>query len=126
MNMISFTLPKDNESMLTFLALKGLSITKIAQSPKVIVTDDDEWIERFHIWYDYEESLVRQEMDELTDDAAMAVEVKKDSTFLMLKNQKQRELYLLSRYQVSSKRAQTIIELTKDELVTILSKPEAT
>lgn len=120
MNMISFTIPQENEGMLTFFALKGLSIVKIGQSPHVVVTDEDVYIERFHIWYNVEESLVKSEMEELTDDARLAVQVKKDDVFLTLKNAKQRELYLLARYQVSSKRATTIIELTKDEMVSLL------
>jgi hypothetical protein len=121
MNMVSFTIPPENEGMLTFFALKGLSIVKISQSPHVLLSGDGTYTERFHIWYNVEESLVRQEMEELTDDAKMAVQVKKDDVFLTLKNAKQRELYLLARYQVSSKRAQTIMELTKDEMVSLLS-----
>lgn len=120
MQMISFTVPKDNEGMLTFLALKGLSIVKISQSPHVVLQGDGTYVERFHIWYNIEENLVKLEMEELTDDARMAVQVKKDDVFQTLKNAKQRELYLLARYQVSSKRASTIIELTKDEMVSLL------
>ena len=78
----------------------------------------------FYIFYQDVKEELQQELSDFKNKLEQAKQVSIDERYHMLKNQKQRELFLLSEYFLSKTEAQDVMELLKPEIAKIISDSE--
>lgn len=78
----------------------------------------------FYIFYQDIKEELQQELGDFKNNLEIAKQVSTDERYYTLKNQKQRELFLLSEYFLSKTMAQDVIELLKPEIAKIISDSE--
>lgn len=78
----------------------------------------------FYIFYQDIKEELQQELGDFKNKLEQAKQVSMDERYHTLKNQKQRELFLLSEYFLSKTEAQDVIELLKPEIAKIISDSE--
>lgn len=78
----------------------------------------------FYIFYQDIKEELRQELGDFKNKLEQAKQVSMDERYHTLKNQKQRELFLLSEYFLSKTEAQDVIELLNPKLACIIKESE--
>lgn len=78
----------------------------------------------FYIFYQDIKEELQQELGDFKNKLEIAKQVSTDERYYTLKNQKQRELFLLSEYFLSKTEAQDVIEMLKSEIAKIISDSE--
>jgi len=78
---------------------------------KVTVVPHDETEDAVYILYETADEALSKEKEELKELDRVAQELERDEDYQMLRNTTQRELYLLTKYNVPSTTAKRIIEL---------------
>ena len=78
---------------------------------KVTVVPHDETEDAVYILYETADEALSKEKEELSELDKIAQEVEKDEGYQKLRNSTQREIYLLSKYDIPSTIAKRIIEL---------------
>ena len=78
----------------------------------------------FYIFYQDVKEELQQELSDFKNKLEQAKQVSMDERYHTLKNQKQRELFLLSEYFLSKTEAQDVMELLKPEIAKIISDSE--
>ena len=78
----------------------------------------------FYIFYQDIKEELQQELGDFKNKLEIAKQVSRDERYYTLKNQKQRELFLLSEYFLSKTEAQDVTELLKPEIAKIISDSE--
>ena len=92
------------------LANEFLSDPNIAVK-KVFIAPHDETEDAVYILYETADEVLSKEKEELSELDRVAQELERDEDYQMLRNTTQRELYLLTKYNVPSTTAKRIIEL---------------
>lgn len=111
-----FNMPGEWDDMAVFLTTEGINI----KYQKIIPVDKDH--DRVYVYYDYAAEVAEAENEALGVLMDKARLVKDDSQYYALKNGKQREIYLLSIYNITAGEAGTVMELLKPELLPLLDK----
>jgi len=78
----------------------------------------------FYVFYQDIKEELQQELSDFKRKLGIAKQVSMDERYHTLKNQKQRELFLLSEYFLSKTDAQDVMELLKPELAKIIRESE--
>ena len=78
----------------------------------------------FYVFYQDIKEELQQELSDFKNKLEIAKQVSMDERYHILKNLKQRELFLLSEYFLSKSEAQDVIELLKPEIAKIISDSE--
>jgi len=78
---------------------------------KVLIAPHDETEDAVYILYETADEALSKEKEELSELDKIAQEVEKDEGYQKLRNSTQREIYLLSKYDIPSTIAKRIIEL---------------
>ena len=78
---------------------------------KVLIAPHDETEDAVYILYETADEALSKEKEELNELDRVAQELERDEDYQMLRNTTQRELYLLTKYNVPSTTAKRIIEL---------------
>jgi len=78
---------------------------------KVLIAPHDETEDAVYILYETADEALSKEKEELNELDKIAQELERDEDYQMLRNTTQRELYLLTKYNVPSTTAKRIIEL---------------
>ncbi len=78
---------------------------------KVLIAPHDETEDAVYILYETADEALTKEKEELNELDRVAQELERDEDYQMLRNTTQRELYLLTKYNVPSTTAKRIIEL---------------
>jgi len=92
------------------LANEFLSDPNIAVK-KVLIAPHDETEDAVYILYETADEALSKEKEELSELDKIAQEVEKDEGYQKLRNSTQREIYLLSKYDIPSTAAKRVIEL---------------
>lgn len=78
----------------------------------------------FYVFYQDIKEELQYELSDFRGKLEIAKQVSMDEKYYTLKNQKQRELFLLSEYSLPKSDAQDVIELLKPELAKIIRESE--
>jgi len=78
---------------------------------KVLIAPHDETEDAVYFLYETVDEALSKEKEELSELDKIAQEVEKDEGYQKLRNSTQREIYLLSKYDIPSTIAKRIIEL---------------
>ncbi len=78
----------------------------------------------FYVFYQDRKEELKKEIDDFYRRVEIAKEVSTDERYFTLKNQKQREMFLLAEYLLTKDEAQDVIELLKPEMVEIIKSIE--
>ena len=92
------------------LANEFLSDSNIAVK-KVLIAPHDETEDAVYILYETADEALSKEKEELNELDRVAQELERDEDYQMLRNTTQRELYLLTKYNITSSMAKRVIEL---------------
>jgi len=92
------------------LANEFLSDSNIAVK-KVLIAPHDETEDAVYILYETADEALSKEKEELNELDRVAQELERDEDYQMLRNTTQRELYLLTKYNITSTMAKRVIEL---------------
>jgi len=92
------------------LANEFLSDPNIAVK-KVLIAPHDETEDAVYILYETADEALSKEKEELNELDRVAQELERDEDYQMLRNTTQRELYLLTKYNITSTMAKRVIEL---------------
>ncbi len=115
----AFTLPDEVTDYLGLINLEGVTI----RSHTFTSNKDQKGLpfDRVHVLYEYQGEASERDMDKLQVLMDKARIVAKDPEYSHLKNQKQREIFLLAKYNISNGEAETVMELLKKELSSVLA-----
>ena len=83
--------------------------TKIVK--KIFLSSRPDRADVFYVFYEEAEEQLNKEKEEMGKLDKVAIELEKDKAYKDLKNQTQRELYLLQKYDIPSSQAKKTIEL---------------
>jgi len=78
---------------------------------KVFIVPHDKTEDSIYILYEDRDEALTKEKEELNELDRVAQEVERDEDYQMLRNTTQRELYLLTKYNIPSTTAKRVIEL---------------
>ena len=78
---------------------------------KVLIAPHDETEDAVYILYETADEALSKEKEELNELDRVAQELERDEDYQMLRNTTQRELYLLTKYNITSTMAKRVIEL---------------
>lgn len=78
----------------------------------------------FYVFYQDRKEELKKEIDDFYRKLEIAKEVSTDERYFTLKNQKQREIFLLAEYSLTKDEAQDVIELLKPEMVEVIKSIE--
>ena len=78
----------------------------------------------FYVFYQDRKEELKQQQDDFYRKVEIAKQVSTDERYFSLKNQKQREMFLLAEYSLTKDEAQDIIELLKPEMAEIVKSIE--
>jgi len=78
----------------------------------------------FYVFYQDRKEELKKEADDFYRRVEIAKEVSTDERYFTLKNQKQREMFLLAEYSLTKDEAQDVIELLKPEMVEVIKSIE--
>ena len=78
---------------------------------KVLIAPHDETEDAVYILYETADEALSKEKEELSELDRVAQELERDEDYQMLRNTTQREIYLLTKYNIPSTTAKRIIEL---------------
>ena len=78
---------------------------------KVFIVPHDETEDAVYILYETADEALSKEKEELSELDRVAQELERDEDYQMLRNTTQREIYLLTKYNIPSTIAKRIIEL---------------
>ena len=78
---------------------------------KVLIAPHDETEDAVYILYETVDEALSKEKEELNELDRVAHELERDEDYQMLRNTTQREIYLLTKYNIPSTTAKRIIEL---------------
>jgi len=78
---------------------------------KVFIVPHDKAEDSIYVLYEDRDEALTKEKEELSELDRVAQELERDEDYQMLRNTTQRELYLLTKYNVPSTTARRIIEL---------------
>ena len=92
------------------MANEFLSDSNIAVK-KVLIAPHDETEDAVYILYETADEALSKEKEELNELDRVAQELERDEDYQMLRNTTQRELYLLTKYNITSTMAKRVIEL---------------
>lgn len=101
--------------------LSQVNVKKILLSPKCQMSDGYVGDEFYVIW-EYRDDVIEEQEETLQTNLNITKMVSEDERYYTLKNQRQRELFLLSEYDRTKTEAQDIIELLKPEMAAIFSQ----
>ena len=76
----------------------------------------------FFVLYEDSDDIAKRELDRVKSLLSMAEEISTDEQFLTLKNQIQKEIYLLKKYNLIRQDAKIVIELMKVEMADIFKE----
>jgi hypothetical protein len=112
-----YELPAEHQELGYFLGRDDLIVRSIHLVPLSGFPDISHY---GYIFYDIKEKLQQTEARSLQGCILTAREILKDPVYGVMKNQKQRQIYLLSRYGIGSHNAGVLIELLKEEMRAVL------
>ena len=78
----------------------------------------------FYVFYQDRKEELKQQLDDFYRKLEIAKEVSMDERYFSLKNQKQREIFLLAVYSLTKDEAQDVIELLKPEMAEVIRSIE--
>ena len=78
----------------------------------------------FYVFYQDRKDELKRQQDDFYRKRMIAEEVSMDERYYTLKNQRQREMFLLAEYSLTKDEAQDVIELVKPETVEIVKSIE--
>jgi len=78
---------------------------------KVLIAPHDETEDAIYILYEDGDEALAKEKEELNELDRVAQELERDEDYQLLRNTTQRELYLLTKYNIPSTTAKRVIEL---------------
>ena len=78
----------------------------------------------FYVFYQDRKEELKQQQDDFYRKVEIAKQVSTDERYFSLKNQRQREMFLLAEYSLTKDEAQDIIELLKPEMAEIVKSIE--
>jgi len=78
----------------------------------------------FYVFYQDRKDELKQQLDDFYRKRMIAEEVSRDERYFKLKNQRQREMFLLAEYSLTKDEALDVIELLKPEMVEVIKSIE--
>jgi len=78
----------------------------------------------FYVFYQDRKDELKRQLDDFYRKRMIAEEVSMDERYYTLKNQRQREMFLLAEYSLTKDEAQDVIELLKPEMAEIVKSIE--
>ena len=78
----------------------------------------------FYVFYQDRKDELKRQLDDFYRKRMIAEEVSRDERYYTLKNQRQREMFLLAEYSLTKDEALDVIELLKPEMVEIVKSIE--
>jgi len=78
----------------------------------------------FYVFYQDRKEELKRQLDDYYRKRMIAEEVSMDERYFSLKNQRQREMFLLAEYSLTKDEAQDVIELLKPEMAEIVKSIE--
>ncbi len=78
---------------------------------KVLIAPHDETEDSIYVLYEDTDEALTKEKEELSELDRVAQELERDEDYQLLRNTTQRELYLLTKYNIPSGTAKRVIEL---------------
>ncbi len=78
----------------------------------------------FYVFYQDRKEELKRQLDDYYRKVEIAKEVSMDERYFGLKNQRQREMFLLAEYSLTKDEAQDVIELLKPEMAEIVKSIE--
>ena len=78
----------------------------------------------FYVFYQDRKEELKRQLDDFYRKRTIAEEVSMDERYYTLKNQRQREMFLLAEYSLTKDEALDVIELLKPEMVEIVKSIE--
>ena len=78
----------------------------------------------FYVFYQDRKDELKRQLDDFYRKRMIAEEVSRDERYYTLKNQRQREMFLLAEYSLTKDEAQDVIELLKPEMVEVIKSIE--
>jgi len=78
----------------------------------------------FYVFYQDRKEELKRQLDDYYRKVEIAKEVSMDERYYTLKNQRQREMFLLAKYSLTKDEAQDVIELLKPEMAEIVKSIE--